>query len=166
MRKLFEGSNKGERIDGSRRDDLIFGFGGDDKLIGHRGDDMIYGGNGKDVIFGGQDHDILKGGEGPDRFGFNSLLSADSDDIFDFKPGSDRIVLDHAVFNEYTLLGAIDADTFVTGTEALDSNDHLIFNPDKHKLFYDEDGDGAGDPVLLANLKNKADLSADDVFIF
>lgn len=165
-RKLFTGGPDGERIDGTKNDDKIYGNGGNDKLIGHPGDDTIYGGSGDDVIFGGQNHDKLYGQKGNDRFGFNSLLAIDSDTIFDFKHGSDRLIFDHHVFDEYRRPGAVSGNDFVLGTEATDKTDHFLYDQKTGRLFYDPDGSGSDDKILMATLDNKADVSASDIFIF
>lgn len=165
-RKLFDGGPDGEKIDGTKGNDLIYGNGGNDKLIGHPGDDKIFGGTGGDVIFGGQDHDELTGGKGNDKFGFNSLLAIDSDTIFDFKHGADRLIFDHHVFDEYRRPGPVSADDFVLGTAAHDKSDHFIYDKETGNLFYDPDGSGSEDKILMATLDNKANLSASDIFIF
>jgi Ca2+-binding RTX toxin-like protein len=166
MRKLIEGSNRNDRIKGSHNDDEIYGFGGNDKLVGKPGDDYIAGGKGSDTIFGGQHFDTLAGGKGNDKFGFNSLLEVDADLILDFKAGADRIILDHHVFSEYRSKGPIPTDNFVLGIEALDDNDHLIYDDTTGQLHYDEDGNGGTEQILLATLDNLAALRATDIFIF
>jgi len=163
---LIEGTDKGEEINGTGGNDKIYGYGGNDKLIGHPGNDYIDGGDGIDVIFGGQNIDTLKGGKGDDRFAFNSLLAIDADHILDFKPNADRLVFDHHIFDEYRSKGQVSGDDFVSGKQAHDGSDHFLYDHSTGKLFYDADGSGDGDKVLITTLDNKADLHASDLFIF
>ena len=168
MRKIFPGSNKSEEIRGTNNDDVIHGLAGNDKLVGRGGDDTIYGDDGKDKLFGGVGHDQLIGGAGPDRFLFKETGDANSDDIRDFKHGSDKIGLDVFVFDELGL-GTISASNFVEGTAAQDADDFLIWDAESGKLYYDADGDGSGEQFLLADIRLRGEekvLTADDIFVF
>lgn len=164
MRKVFNGEETGERIDGTRRSDEINGNGGSDELIGHPGDDEIHGGDGRDRIWGGQDHDTLWGDAGNDQFRFNSLEAKDSDTIMDFQRGKDKIGLDIRIYTD--LAGGLTDENVVFGSKALDADDHVLYDADTGRLFYDSNGDGAGGRVLLATLEDNPDLGFGSFFIF
>jgi cysteinyl-tRNA synthetase len=168
MRRSYPGHNRPEEIRGTNNNDSIHGLGGNDKLIGRGGDDKVYGDNGNDKIFGGTEHDKLTGGQGRDQFLFKELGDAHSDTITDFKHGVDRIGLDTFVFGELAL-GVVSANNFVQGTSAQDADDFLIFDAETNKLYYDADGDGAGEQILLATIRLRGEekiLTADDIFVF
>lgn len=164
MRRLIQGTSKGEHIDGTRRADEIYGKGGDDGIGGHRGDDLIDGGAGDDRLHGGEDHDKLIGGTGDDTFIFRSFAPDDSDRVVDFKHKADNIELDASIFTALDA-GQLLNSEFVLGSKALDKNDYVIYNPDTGKLYYDDDGSGAHQQHLIATLDNLANLSASDIDI-
>ncbi|UVC07718.1 hypothetical protein IHQ71_21360 [Rhizobium sp. TH2] len=168
MRKNYPGHNYSEEIRGTNNSDTIHGLKGNDKLIGRGGDDEIYGDEGKDKLYGGLGHDKLIGGEQRDQFLFKELGDEHSDKIGDFKHGSDRIGLDITVFDELGI-GVVSTDHFIQGLAAQDADDFLIFDAETNNLYFDADGDGSGEQVLLAHLKLKGEekvLTADDLFVF
>jgi predicted extracellular nuclease len=61
-------------------------------INGTRGRDNLVGTAGADTITGGPGRDVLTGGAGGDRFVYTSTLDA-WDQITDFTPGSDRLVI-------------------------------------------------------------------------
>jgi Ca2+-binding RTX toxin-like protein len=168
MRKNFPGHNRSEEIRGTNKDDTIHGLGGNDKLVGRGGDDRIYGDDGKDKLFGGVGHDTLVGGAGADRFLFKETGDANSDNIRDFKHGSDKIGLDVFAFDQLGL-GVVSTDNFVQGTSAQDADDFLIWDSETGKLYYDADGNGSGEQFLLADIRLRGEekiLTADDILVF
>jgi serralysin len=165
MRKLFTGTGQGERIDGTRSDDRIYGNGGNDKLIGHRGDDLVDGGKGNDVIFGGEDNDVLIGGDGRDYFMFNQFFSSHADKVKDFDRSDDLIGLDSRVYSALDK-GDLSKGEFRQGTQAEDGNDHVIFDAETGRLFYDDDGKGGAKQILLAKIEGDLTLTAADFFVF
>jgi hypothetical protein len=57
----------------------------------------------------------------------------------------------------------------VQGTSAQDSDDFLIFDAETRQLYYDADGDGSGEQILLATIRFKGEektLTAEDLFVF
>lgn len=163
MRKAFTGSKKNDEINGTRKDDDISGGKGNDKLFGNIGDDKISGDSGDDALYGGAGHDVLSGGSGSDLFYFRSKLEADADVVKDFEVNRERLCLDREVFDAY--VGPISDSTFVLGTVAADEDDFLIYDQSTGKLYYDEDGSGEIDQVLIMTLANKADISFADMWI-
>ena len=142
-----------EGVIGSAFGDTINGSSGNDILRGGGGNDVIDGGAGNDIITGGTGADTLTGGLGNDTFVFNSPLNA-VDTITDFEAnGNDHIELSASIF---TVLapGALNAANFVSnsGGVAGDANDFILYDSDTGNLYYDADGNGAGQRILIANV--------------
>jgi Ca2+-binding RTX toxin-like protein len=133
------------------RNDIINGSAYSDFLKGYSGNDTIKGGYGADSILGDDGSDLLTGGEGTDTFFFNVKPNGKNiDTITDFSSGVDGLVFDRSIF---TLLPAGGLqNNFILGTKALDSNDHLIFNPAQNTLYFDSDGSGKNKPIAIAKL--------------
>jgi Ca2+-binding RTX toxin-like protein len=164
MRRVINGTSEDDELDGTKHSDIIHGKGGNDKIGGHKGDDFIFGDAGNDRLHGGEDHDELTGGGGSDTFIFRSFELADRDKVMDFKHGTDIFELDALVFPAIDQ-GQLRPGQFNVGKHADDGNDHIIYNRDTGKLFYDDDGKGGHAQHLLAILDNHAKVSADDIFI-
>ncbi|MFI0847712.1 beta strand repeat-containing protein [Mesorhizobium sp. IMUNJ 23232] len=139
------------------------GFG--DRLSGNSAANAISGLNGADVIDGGAGSDRLTGGAAKDFFVFSSALGTSNiDTIADFSAADDTIRLDNAIFAAVGANGALLSGYFrsnTTGT-AQDSNDHIIYETDTGKLFYDADGNGAGIAIQFATLTGNPAISAAD----
>ncbi|MBW4659467.1 MAG: PD40 domain-containing protein [Drouetiella hepatica Uher 2000/2452] len=71
----------------------IVGNAGKNRLVGGKGDDSLSGLNGNDRLIGGAGNDLLLGGAGRDQFIYTQL-SDRQDQILDFKPRQDKIVLE------------------------------------------------------------------------
>ena len=80
---------------GNTGGDFLYGDDGADTLWGGASADALYGENGNDVLVGGTGNDKMWGGLGSDtfRFGAESVVSRDRDEIFDFTRGTDKIDL-------------------------------------------------------------------------
>jgi Ca2+-binding RTX toxin-like protein/predicted extracellular nuclease len=130
-------------------------------IYGNFGSNTLQGGGGADTLNGFQGSDTLTGGSGADSFQFTTSVGPGNvAALTDFVSGTDRIVLEDAVF-----LGASNgnlASVFVQGTQAGDANDRLIYNFTTGQLFYDADGNGAGAAVLFAQLNPGTALTASD----
>ncbi|RKE80250.1 tandem-95 repeat protein [Rhizobium sp. AG855] len=126
-------------------------------LIGNAASNTLTGNNGDDRLDGGLGKDSLTGGNGKDSFVFSTALSAANvDAIKDFKVVDDTIVLDKAIFSALST-GQLSAAEFVTGTQALDANDHIIYNKTSGILLYDADGAGGAAAIQFATIsKNLA----------
>jgi Ca2+-binding RTX toxin-like protein len=72
--------------------DIIYGSNGNDRYFGDESNDILYGRNGNDRLSGGPGYDQLHGGDGADTFVF--ARGFDSDGVWDFEPGVDRLELD------------------------------------------------------------------------
>jgi Ca2+-binding RTX toxin-like protein len=138
-------------------------------LTGNAFVQAITGNAGANILNGGAGNDTLTGLGGSDTFFFNSTLngSTNVDFITDFSVAADTIQLENAKFTAITGLNTLTADQFVknaTGT-AVDANDHIIYETDTGKLFYDSNGSGAGGSVLFATLAINLALTNADFFI-
>jgi Ca2+-binding RTX toxin-like protein len=161
--KTYTGTNAANRIDGADGNDEIIGKKGADILIGGKGKDSVDGGKGDDTIYGGKGHDVLDGGKGEDHFVFDAALkSKHSDVILDFEHGTDKIALESDIY--LALGGSISSKEFRANTtgDAQDKNDKLIYDTDDGKLYYDADGNKAGDKVLIATFDPHVTLAHTD----
>ncbi len=155
---LYGGANA-DVLRGNTDHDQLYGQAGADVLVGGAGDDLVVGGgskdtlrgqDGEDTLDGGAGRDEMKGGLGNDDFVFSAALGT-ADRILDFTSREDEIVLSRAVFG--ALGGSVGAGEFRLGTEAVDRNDHLIYNRETGELFYDADGSGGRDQILFARFE-------------
>lgn len=143
-----------------RQSDTIFGTDFDDLLKGRGGNDTIYGGVGKDDLVGGAGADRLSGGADSDTFVFNAAPVKGNADITDaYAEGDlDTLVFDNDAFANIGPVGAMSSTRIAYGTSAADANDRLIYSAATGRLWYDADGTGAKNQVLVAVIAS--DLSA------
>ena len=180
------GTSSHDTLRGTISNDIIEGLGGDDHLHGLDGNDILRGGDGYDFLtgdsgndtmdggalddwfYGGVGNDVLTGGTGADRFVFDAALNATTnvDRITDFTTGSDKIWLNHSVFNKLTVNGALNASMLRIGSAAADSNDYIIYNKDTGALIYDSNGSAAGGAVQFATIGKGLNLTASDFNVF
>ncbi|HEY6897347.1 MAG TPA: calcium-binding protein, partial [Rhodocyclaceae bacterium] len=144
----FIGTGNGDAnsITGGSGNDTLNGLAGNDVLIGGAGNDILSGGNDNDTLIGGSGNDTMTGGAGSDLFVFDTLPPA-ADKIVDFAVGSDKVVLDDAIFTALSWNGTALSDgqfETVTGSamDATQAGSRLIYNSTTGALYYDEDGSG------------------------
>jgi Ca2+-binding RTX toxin-like protein len=170
---LKEGNNRvtitnaaGVEFDAGAGNDSVTGGAGNDTLIGGAGNDTLLGGAGDDMLYGGTGLNVLTGGLGKDHFVFTeALISSNITRITDFRSGTDKLVLDEAIFSRFTAGTGINSTNLVkggNGAKALDSDDYLIFNTTTGALFYDADGSGGDNMVQFATLTGVRNLSETD----
>ncbi|HYD13623.1 MAG TPA: hypothetical protein VEC11_12320 [Allosphingosinicella sp.] len=132
-------------------------------LTGNEIANFLIGNNGANTLNGGGGADVMTGFAGDDSFAFTTALGAGNvDTIADFAAGTDKILLDDAVFTQIGAFGALNANAFVAGTAAADASDRIIYNSATGQLFYDADGTGAGAAVPFATLQGNPALAAGD----
>ncbi|MGD1807080.1 choice-of-anchor I family protein [Dapis sp. BLCC M126] len=179
------GGDGNDRVNGGYENDTIFGGNGDDTLIGRLGNDRMLGGSGDDTLSGGQGRDRLNGGAGDDTltggasidrfiFAANSEFSqADLgvDEITDFNPDKDLILLDLTTFTEITTAsgGTLgdDFDIVENDGDAATSQAIIVYNSNNGALFYNANGSGNdfGDGGQFATLSDNPTITADDFVI-
>jgi Ca2+-binding RTX toxin-like protein len=133
--------------------DFIYGGVGSDTLNGGDGNDKLNGGNGSDTLYGGKGNDALHGLSGSDRFVFDIMLSASTnqDTIKDFTKGTDKIVLDDDIFKAFTNKSSISSGQLkvVSTISNLSGDGYLTYVTANDTLYYDADGKGAGDLAFV-----------------
>ncbi|MFC5068076.1 tandem-95 repeat protein [Flaviflagellibacter deserti] len=134
-------------------------------LSGNAANNSLSGGGGNDVLKGGQGTDSLTGGAGLDQFVFNTALGASNvDKVKDFNVNDDTIVLDDVIFTAL-VPGGLAVAAFVTGTNAADALDRVIYDKNTGALFYDADGIGTQQQIKFAELSKNLALTASDFLI-
>jgi predicted extracellular nuclease len=131
-------------------------------LTGNQFGQLVLGNAGANVLDGKGGADTLVGYGGADTFAFTSALGAGNVDVVaDFVSGTDKIALDDAVFTALGL-GALSANAFVIGSDALDADDRIIYNTSNGGLYYDADGAGGQAAILFAYLSSVPAITASD----
>ena len=165
---LYKVSNEGNDhvINGSEGNDTINGGNNLNNTInGKAGNDKLSGKNGDDILIGGIGDDTLTGGKGQDSFSFNSPKEG-VDTIKDFIPKDDTIVVRAQGFKGSLVAGSvIPSEQFVLGSTATDNSDRFIYNKATGELFFDSDGGGVKQSVLLAQLSTRPLLTNADIFV-
>jgi Ca2+-binding RTX toxin-like protein len=156
-------------------DDIVYGDAGADTLYGLQGDDDLYGGNDRDALSGGSGSDYLSGGAGSDTLAGNSgkdyfvfdarASRSNVDQIVDFRPSDDTIMLDNRVFTRAGRDGWLSGSAFTTGSGAKDASDRIIYNKQSGALLYDADGAGGAAAVKFAQLSAGLFLTKNDFFV-
>jgi hypothetical protein len=83
-------------------------------------------------------------------FAFHTALAGEVDIIVDFEAGIDTVCLDSRIFTGIDIDGALSVGAFHMGTAAADADDRIIWDPATGNLFYDADGNGAGQQAQFA----------------
>jgi Ca2+-binding RTX toxin-like protein len=141
-----------------------------DLLVGGAGNNVLHGTLRNDTLTGGLGNDTLTGSGGADRFVFDTAPHAATnlDTLTDFAAGTDKLVLDDAIFTSLTA-GVPDPGSLLSGpgvASALDANDFLIYNTSAGSLYYDADGSNAGSsPVQFATLTDHPAITASDFVV-
>jgi len=130
-------------------------------LTGSSASDFLQGGSGADHLIGGGGLDRLDGGGGADTFVFNT--APDGSNVayianFGFADG-DTLEFDSTSFTALTP-GALNANEFVAASEAQTANQHLVFDQNVGKLYYDADGNGAAHQEVIAVFQQIDQLDA------
>jgi VCBS repeat-containing protein len=169
---LFGGDGH-DQLSGQAGNDVLFGETGDDQLTGGDGDDSLDGGDGDDSLSGGIGSDYLAGGDGSDVMSGGAdadlfdIMSASQgpDEITDFVGGSDKIRVWESGFGGGLSSGG--SVSLVSGSNpgATEASGQFLYDTDNGQLFWDADGTGAGDAVLVATFTNLPSLEASDFIV-
>lgn len=161
------GGVNGDTLLGLDGNDALLGGGGNDSISGDRGRDTVDGGTGDDTLIGWYGGDVMTGGAGADWFGFVNFSGlADADRITDFTVGQDAIILQRYYFGAVTGSPAVTAAEFVQGIQALDADDHILYDRPTGRLWYDADGVGGAGPQLVVTLTAGTALTNADVLLY
>lgn len=134
-------------------------------LTGSDTANTVIGNAAANVLDGRGGADVLTGNGGADSFRFSTAPgSGNVDTITDFAVGTDKIVLDHAVFAGLAA-GPLGAGAFASGTAAADADDRIVYNSATGALWFDADGNGAGAAVQFAALTPGLGLTSADFLI-
>ncbi len=140
----------------------------DDVLTGNEVRNILYSYDGDDTLDGGAGNDVLRGGAGEDTFVFSTAFGVGNvDRIIDFSASDDNIQLDSNVFVGLDT-GGLDTLEFLTnGTGIAETAEQrIIYDDVTGNLFFDYDGNGAGESALFATLSSGLTLTEMDFFIF
>lgn len=140
----IKGGEGNDRLYGNSGNDILDGGANNDWLLGGAGTDILRGGEGADTLVGGDGNDRMRGGTGADTFLFRQ--GSDTDTIFGFEAGDDRILI------EKKLVGSDDVDAFL--------RDHV--SDTEGGVTIELNG---GDKIVLAGASLNADDVIDDIFL-
>jgi Ca2+-binding RTX toxin-like protein len=156
LNNLLTGNNSGNLLDGGAGNDTLNGGPGDDTLVGGDGNDTLIGGDGSDVLLGGTGADLFRFDQAPD--------GGNVDRVMDFVAGTDDLQFAGGVF---AALSGNFAEEFVKGpgVQALEADDHLLYDTAIGRLYYDADGSGAGDAQLVATFQGAPNINAADLHV-
>ena len=170
----LRGGYENDTLKGGSGNDSLIGWIGFDALLGGSGDDNLSGGQGRDRLNGGEGNDTLTGGASRDKFIFAanqafSEVDLGVDEITDFVPARDTIVLDLTTFTAITTeAGASLGDEFdsVDGLVA-QSEAIIVYNSIDNGLYYNANGseDGFGNGGLFATISDEVFPTVDDFLI-
>jgi hypothetical protein len=163
----LQGEDGNDRLYGGRGDDRQYGETGQDRLYGSFGDDVLIGGRGDDQLYGETGADLLRGGAGRDAYVYNSVPDSQTgiDTIEGFSVAEDTFWLNNSKFTGLGREGQLRSSAFWTGDEAHDVTDRIIYNSNQGILYYDPDGSGASEQVVVAKLSTGLKMSNLDVLV-
>jgi Ca2+-binding RTX toxin-like protein len=133
-------------------------------IQGTDGADALWGSNYLTDFHSGRGADIIGCAAGVDRIHFDTApVQGEADQIRYFQAGQDKIVIDSKLFG--IAPGSATQSWLALGSKALDADDRVIYDRSKGMLWFDADGAGGKDPILIATLTNKPTLSAADFIL-
>lgn len=153
-------------ISGQSGNDVLFGGAGWDKLYGGDGDDELYAANGNDYINGGLGIDTIEGGWGDDIIVLEMFGDANISIVTDFGYGNDIFWLDRSIGFGELAWGDLAAGAFNFGSQASEADDRIIYQWSTGDIFYDPDGLGGQDAVLIAQVAAQTAITHADFRAF
>ena len=182
---LFGGPTNLFFTPGADGNDTLSSGDGNDTLLGGFGEDLLIGGDGNDSLGGGPGADTLIGGNGNDSFYYQNssegLFGTNPDQIGDFSPGQDKIILSQSSFGLSGLFNlpsrpiseqflVLDRGTYNNqGNPGAGSGPLLVYearldaNDNTGRLLFDPDGAGIRPAVTLANFNGRPGLTVTDI---
>lgn len=154
----------GGSINGAEGVDVLVGAAGRDTILGGNGFDRLFGGGGDDDISGQLGNDIIRGGPGSDKFRY-SRPSEGGDFIADFASGQDRFVLDDIGFGLKQGVATAAMLQISESHLAASAKVRFIFETDTGNLYFDSDGDGSGNAILIVTMTPGMAFAASDITI-
>lgn len=135
------------------------------EFIGTDLGDTIMGSSATAHIHGGLGSDTFSGSSGVEYIHFDTAIgNGDVDTLLLFNSSKDKIVLDHAIFDQIDV-GNLASSAFVKGTMALDANDRIIYDSATGSLYYDPDGSGSAHQILFAQITPTSGFGAGNFVI-
>lgn len=148
-----------EEVRGTGKADTLTGNDLANQLQGGNGGDSLAGAGGADTLIGDFGADTMAGGAGSDSFVFGAWDGDPfGDTIRDFVSGTDNLFFDTASFD-----GMSSVLKFETGTASTRSGSAFYFDTGAKQLWWDADGSGSGDAVLVAKLSTGTIVAGDIV---
>jgi Ca2+-binding RTX toxin-like protein len=159
---LGAGNDVFDNVGGQVKRGVVFGFDGADDLRGGDRNDIFEGGAGKDTLEGGAGNDV-----------FRYALSSDGRDVIRdwgaVSGNNDHFEIDASGFGGDLVAGApLTGGRFrlrATSNEAVDDSDRFIFRDRDDTLWFDVDGKGGDEPVLIADLQAGSVITAADILL-
>jgi len=168
--RLF-GNGGANLLSGNGGNDRIKGGGGGDRLLGGNGNDFLVGAGGADQLTGGVGVDTMRGGGGRDRFTFDMGRNfrrpqMEIDQMVDFRPRQDKIVIDRTTFRAFPN-NRISFASVANPNQARRSNALITYVRGTGALFYNPNGAAAGfgPGGQFAVVQNRVALGASDFIV-
>ena len=149
------GTKNADTLRGDAKANLLLGGGGNDTISGAGGDDTIAGGAGADTI---------SLGSGRDTVVFNNAAEG-GDLIIDFRGREDHIAFSASGFGVNP--GVLPASEFAANLAGVANRAvaQFVYDTDGGQLYFDADGTGAGQSVLLATIQGVPALTMSDLML-
>jgi Ca2+-binding RTX toxin-like protein len=187
----LRGGDSSDRLNGGSDNDHLRGDGGNDRLLGGQGidrifgnvgldflsggddDDALFGGGqsdflqgnrGNDTLSGGKGNDFLLGGEGSDKFLFNSP-GFGVDQVEDYTHREDILQIKASNFGLSLPSGRLPETRFTFGSTATTRNQRFIYQRSSGGLFFDPDGTGRAEQILIATLEGRPYLNSQSIIL-
>ena len=157
-----------ENVTSGSGNDRLTGDALANSLSAGAGNDTLDGGAGNDTINGGIGSNRLTGGLGADSFVFSSdFVLTNVGRVTDFNVADDTILLDSGVFLGLGV-GVLASTAFRANTTGLATNatDRIIYETDTGNVYFDADGNAAGERVLFAVINPSLAMTSADFLVF
>lgn len=162
------GNESANILTGNAGSNILKGFAGNDSLKGGDGTDTLEGGADNDTLNGGDGSDLLTGGTGADVFVFDAATSKQNQDhITDFSLGDgDRINLKQSLFTSAGKTGKLSSAEFsAIKSPSTASSQHILYDSDSGELWYNSDGTGSAELILIGTLDNHIALNSQYIYL-